>query len=288
MASIDKFAVFILTHGRPDNVVTYRTLEQQGYTGKVYIIVDNEDDTVPKYRKRYGDKVIEFDKLAISKTFDTADNFDDRRTAVYARNASVMIAEDLGLDYFLELDDDYTAFVYKFDASLRYAERRVKDLDKLFSLMLEYYSKSDAVSIAFAQNGDFIGGREATFASAVKTKRKCMNTFFCSTSQPFSFVGRVNEDVNTYVALGHKGKLFLTVNPVAIIQRPTQSNPGGYTDVYLKEGTYRKSFYTVMFAPSCTTIALMGSTHQRLHHKINWNCAVPCIVDEQWQKEGDM
>ena len=40
----DDFAVFILTHGRADNVVTVKALEKGGYTGKTYFIIDDEDD----------------------------------------------------------------------------------------------------------------------------------------------------------------------------------------------------------------------------------------------------
>jgi len=88
--------------GRPRNVVTYHTLMRQGYTGPVYIIVDNEDKTLGEYRKVYGDKVIVFDKAATAKTFDEGDNFNDRRAVIYARNASFQIARDLGLTYFLQ------------------------------------------------------------------------------------------------------------------------------------------------------------------------------------------
>ena len=100
------FAVFILTHGRPENVVTYKTLKKQGYTGKIYIVIDNEDGKAEEYRKKFGDQVVVFDKLAVSKTFDTADTQTDRRTIVYARNACFDIARDGGVRYFLELDDD--------------------------------------------------------------------------------------------------------------------------------------------------------------------------------------
>ncbi|EFI4081186.1 TPA: hypothetical protein J5F60_004390 [Escherichia coli] len=41
----DDFCVFILTHGRPDKVLTYRTLRRAGYTGKIFIVVDDEDKT---------------------------------------------------------------------------------------------------------------------------------------------------------------------------------------------------------------------------------------------------
>ena len=31
------FVAFILTHGRPDRVLTYEKLRKHGYTGKIYI-----------------------------------------------------------------------------------------------------------------------------------------------------------------------------------------------------------------------------------------------------------
>ena len=43
------FAVFILTHGRPDNVMPYKTLQKCNYTGKVYFMIDNEDQSADEY-----------------------------------------------------------------------------------------------------------------------------------------------------------------------------------------------------------------------------------------------
>ena len=38
------FAVFILSHGRADTISTYRALRDGGYTGRTYVVIDNEDD----------------------------------------------------------------------------------------------------------------------------------------------------------------------------------------------------------------------------------------------------
>lgn len=277
------FAVFILTHGRPRNVVTFDALKRQGYTGRVYLIVDNEDRTVDEYRRLYGDKIIVFDKAAIAQTFDEGDNFGDRRAVIYARNASFQIARDLGLAYFLQLDDDYTDFRYRINHKLEHPSDyfTVKNrLDEVFDAYLDYYKSTDAKSIAMAQGGDFFAG-SAAFG---KSKRKCMNTFFCSTERPFQFVGRINEDVNTYTWYQGLGNLFFTIPFVMVNQVTTQANSGGMTEMYLDSGTYLKSFYTVMYAPSCTTIGLMGSKHKRLHHSIVWDNAVPCIVGEEHRK----
>ena len=45
----EDFTVFILTHGRPNNVKTYKTLKRFGYTGKIHIVIDNEDIDNPDY-----------------------------------------------------------------------------------------------------------------------------------------------------------------------------------------------------------------------------------------------
>ena len=101
------FCAFILTHGRPDNVITYNTLLRHGYTGPIYIVIDNEDKTANRYYEVFGDKVVMFDKLSIAKSIDEGDNFDGRRAIIYARNACFDIAKKLGYTYFIELDDDY-------------------------------------------------------------------------------------------------------------------------------------------------------------------------------------
>ena len=99
-----KFAIFILTHGRPHNQLTLETLRRLGYTGKIYIICDNEDEQIPKYQENYGkDNVIIFNKEYAMSITDTIDNFNDKRAVVYARNMCHSIAKNLGLDYFLNL-----------------------------------------------------------------------------------------------------------------------------------------------------------------------------------------
>jgi len=279
------FTVFILTHGRPDNVITYKTLNRQGYTGKIYIIIDNEDKTADKYYENFGDKVIMFDKKAIAKTFDEADNFNDRRAIVYARNACFDIAKDLGITYFIQLDDDYTSFQYSINANSNYitSDTRIMNIDCHIDALLNFYKTTPIKTIAIGQGGDFIGGQYSSLFK-VQLKRKAMNSFICSTTRPFKFVGRINEDVNTYVNKGSVGDLFVTTHMLRLEQKQTQTNTGGMSDIYLDKGTYIKSFYTVLFSPSCCKIALMGEINQRLHHRISWKNAVPVILNEKHKK----
>lgn len=280
-----KFAVFILTHGRPDNVKTLATLQKCGYTGKIYFIVDNEDKTVDKYRQNFGSESVKvFDKKAIADTVDEGNNFDERRTITHARNASFDIAEDLGLTHFLQLDDDYTSFDYRLIIENEKCVKPVKNLDNILNLMIQYFESANFTSIAFAQGGDYIGGIDNGKGVYRFSKRKCMNTFFCSTSRRFQFIGAMNEDVNTYTSKGGRGDLFLTVPFVSITQTATQSNKSGITDMYLRFGTYCKAFTTVMMQPSNVRVSMMNSKHQRIHHSIDWAVTVPKIINHKHKK----
>lgn len=280
---MNNFAALILTHGRPDRVYTYDTLRKMGYTGRIVIVIDNEDKTQAEYRNRFGDQVVVFDKAGIAQTFDEGDNFGDRRAIIYARNAAFKIAEDLGIEYFIQLDDDYTEFRHRTNDEGNYIEGHVdyvRNLDRVFQALVEYYKTIPALSIAVAQGGDYIGGSK----TSKKPKRKCMNSFICSTKRPFQFQGRINEDVNTYTNLAARGGLFLTILEISLQQLQTQSNSGGMTELYLDSGTYVKSFYSVMYQPSSVAVSILNTTNPRLHHRVDWRHTVPVILHEEHKK----
>jgi ligand-binding sensor protein len=280
---MNDLVVFILTHGRANNIYTLKSLRKHGYTGKVVFVCDNEDKTIDEYLQKYEDVEV-FDKKEIAKSFDEADNFEDRRAIIYARNACFGIAEKLGYKYFIEMDDDYTQFEYRIYNTEKQKPKYIYNLDAVFSMLLDFYKKSNFATISMAQGGDFIGGKNNTMAKKPTIYRKCMNSFICSTERKFQFVGRINEDVNTYVKKQSIGLLMGTIPMVSLKQKQTQSNKGGMSDLYLDSGTYVKSFYTVLFAPSCTKIKPMGDKHMRLHHSIKWESAVPKILSQDLKK----
>lgn len=285
MMKNESFVAFILTHGRPDRVHTFRSLKKHGYTGRVVMLIDNEDKQRNEYEKRFPGMVKVFDKKAISNTFDEGDNFEDRRAIIYARNACFAVAKEMGVKHFIELDDDYQDFRYRADADYQFCDKtNVRQLDSIFDLLIDYLEVTGACAVAMAQNGDFIGGKNGTNASKLKPWRKAINTFVCSAERPFQFFGRINEDVNAYTCGARRGMLFLTIPNVGVCQKQTQSNAGGMTELYLDSGTYVKSFYSVMYAPSCVKVKDMGPVYRRMHHSVKWKNTVPCILDESHRK----
>lgn len=192
------FVAFIITHGRPNNVRTLRSLKEHGYTGPVVFLMDTEDPTYPEYVKNFGaENIILFDKLEEVKKFDVFDNFEKRTSTVYARNASFRIAKELGYKYFIQLDDDY----YWFGIRSEDGATSIRDLDTTFSYLVEFLESTGVLSVAFAQGGDHIGG----YDSSREVTRKAMNSFICSTDRPFDFLGKLNDDVNTYIQHGKTG-----------------------------------------------------------------------------------
>lgn len=284
------FVAFILSHGRADRVVTYDSLKKSGYTGRIVIVLDNEDPSAPEYISRFGsENVVIFDKAAIAETFDEGVP-GDRRTIVYARNACFDIARKLGYRYFIELDDDYTVFEWRFDNRLRYItkDKAIRNLDAVFDIMLDFFKKIPAKSIAMAQGGDYLSGGAGGEGKQLRTKRKAMNSFICDTERQFTFLGRINEDVNTYTRNTSTGDLFLQIQQVCLLQKQTQSNAGGMTEVYLDSGTYLKSFFTVMYQPSSVKVRTMGNEYvnqKRLHHRVNWMLTAPKILKEKFKKK---
>jgi len=274
----------------PDKVITYNSLKRQGYTGKIFIVCSKDDKALPEYKTQFGDEVLVFDKndYKNEQGYDIFDNNPNEKAVVYARNACFDLAKQHGIDYFLMLDDDYTDFRYKFNSDLKYSDyTKVKRLDNIFNIFLNFYKSINCLTMSFSQGGDFIGGKNGSGAEKIKIKRKAMNTFFCSIHRPFKFTGRINEDVNMYVSYGIRGHLVFQTNQFAINQITTQSNSGGLTDIYLDLGTYVKSFYTVLCAPSCTKIIMVGTEHRRLHHRISWdNCAVK-IISQDYKKTSN-
>lgn len=280
----DDFGVLILSHGRADGVLTIKTLQERcGYTGKWFIIIDNEDSQAEKYYQNFGkDHVIMFDKYQKSLEVDTCDVPRKRNAVLYAREVCFEVARKLGLRYFLELDDDYTEFRMRYDNNGSFGSIYVKQIDLIINEMIEFLDTSGAYCVAMSQTGDFIGGMGSRVYKE-RLSRKMMNAFLCDTEKEFHFIGRMNDDVNTYVSEGIRGKLFFTIADISLNQKDSQTNEGGLTDMYLENGTYVKSFFSVMVAPSCVKIAEMGCNHKRIHHLVDWKYCSPKIISDRFK-----
>lgn len=279
------FAVIIPTHGRYDRVYTVDSLRKSGYTGPIYLLCDDEDDQLNLYKKKYGKMVLVFSKDDYAGKFDKMDNFGNKACVVYARNAMWDAAKSVGLKYFSVADDDYTTIQYRITPSGGYYGKTTRNADALFCAYIDFMRESGVDTICFAQGGDYIGGTDnQKVKDGFKHSRKMMNWYFFDVDKPIEFKGTINEDLTSSITHGVTGSVILTSYMNSITQKETQSNAGGLTDIYLELGTYVKSFYSVIAAPSCVKVAAMGVSSLRLHHEITWKNAVPKIIRQEQKK----
>ena len=274
----------IISHGRAENVPTYPTLRKYGYSGRIILVCDDEDEDLQNYIDIYPEVEI-FSKQEVLKYTDPMDNKHDMRCAVYARNACFDIAERLGLEYFCEADDDYLGWVYRWEENGVLYRSTGANLDEVFMAYINFLeTNSNIYSVAFGQPGDYIGGVGSRLHQ-LKYRRKTMNSWICKTERRIQFNGTQNDDVNTYLLNGSRGQIYITFDGFMIDQPETQQVEGGMTDIYLGSGTYQKTWYTILECPSFVKAGMMGDRHWRIHHQIDWESAVPKIISSKYKKE---
>lgn len=283
----EDFAILLLTHGRAEHIVTIKALEKAGYTGKLYIVIDDEDDQEALYREKFGDKVIQFCKKEIDAWTDRGDNnAEDKRAILWARNASFGIAKKLGLTYFMMFEDDFTQITTKSTNEKRQFLHGVpiKHFEDFINVAIRFLDATGAKSVCFGQGGDLIGGIKSR-AMRQLVKFKAMNSYICRTDNPLKFASRFSEDVQCYCQWRH-GLEFYSIMCVQIIQNLTQGTPGGMTEAYKEVGTYQKAVMPLMYYPPAVRVSILhGNSFDRMHHFVQWNKVKPCILRENWHKK---
>lgn len=274
---MNSFCIFILTYGRPHKQATLKTLKRNGVTAPIYLICSDDDLKLKEYQKEYGDTVKIFNKKQAIKECNIDLMFNDHeqlKAVIYARHFVFKIAKQLKYQFFVMLDDDYSGFHV---ADFKNKVWRGKlNLQYIFQKCIDFYAKNEILlGFSTSQGGDFIGG---ITMDKNKVKRKAMNVFFCDTKRPLNFKGIINEDTNFYIDDGAKYGITMQIHNIKVTQHQTQTNQGGLTDIYLESGTYVKSFYSVILAPSAVKVSLMMTKNKRPHHKINYNAICPKIL----------
>ncbi len=281
------FAIFILTHGRAEIVVTYNEIKRAGYDGPIYIVIDDEDDQEDVYRRIYGEQVIKFCKSEVDSWTDRGDNrAEDKRAILWARNATWGIAKQLGLSHFMMLEDDQPSFIVRTtDKEFSVlGGKKITHFNAWINLAIEFLHDMDADTVAFGQGGDFIGGLHSR-ACRDMLKYKTMNSYICRTDRPIVYRGRFNEDCTDYVLGWMRGRGHWSIMALQITQAGMESRPGGMTEAYKQNGTFVKTSMTICYAPVAVRVAVLrGQENQRIHHNVNWDTVVPKLIRENYKK----
>lgn len=251
------FACIVISHGRPECSMV-KVLRECGYTGKIYIVVDDEDKTLPDYVERYGADVHVFHK---EENFDTGDLGGSKSIATFARNECRKVAVKNNLSYYFMLDDDLKSLSYRYNDNWHLRGIKARELDRLFEGICTYFDETPVQCIGFGNAVDYIGG-VPTFESG-NANRTVMNDYFLRTENIFSWSGRYSEDLIADVMCSRKGQAWFRFTPVmnqfdVWMPKKNQEYTGGCISSYKREGSFKMRFYEVMFYPDCVKLRESG------------------------------
>lgn len=91
----DDTVLFIITHQRAEKQLTLNYLKKAGYSGEIFLVVDNKDKDLEMYKKKYKDMLLIFDKEDYAKDVDAHINKFPMNGALFARNACIDFAKKM-------------------------------------------------------------------------------------------------------------------------------------------------------------------------------------------------
>lgn len=288
----DDFAIFICTHGRPDKQLTMKMLMARGYSGKVYLVLDDTDKTVQEYIDVWGaENIYIFNKNHYINTCDTGNNIPYYKTILYAKNAVEDIAKSLGLSYFVIADDDIFNLRIRFPEENKLKSFKIFTLDNILEYYIDFMQDADLAILGFGTM--FYSGIKVLSPSCLMNLRVPFNFVFRRTTVPIDWKSSYGEDIITATFYQKFGYRMLVVPYVQIdMIAPGSGADGGMDQTYAdrKYGIFKCLLYFLMFSP--------GTTHLRSHMKsrastkINvvaaylQNKTFPKILSDSYKKES--
>lgn len=278
------FAVFICTHGRPNAQHTYNTLRKCGYTGRIYLVLDNTDNSIQEYANNFdAEEILIFDKnyYINSDRFDNGDNKLHAKCILYAKRAVEDIARLMNFRFFAIADDDIVNFVIRYPQGNKLATYEIQDFDTVLDNYISLLTDCTA-AVGF--------GIALSYFKGIKTF-EYQN--LCKRILPYQFVIRnssvaVNwqswmcEDDITELQSSAVGNIWLSVPYVAQQIKPigSSNNAGGMVEQYRDFDTYTLKFNIIKYCPRKTYISYDGSKYV-LRKQTN-NC-FPKIISERFR-----
>lgn len=281
----DDFAVIVNSHKRPD-FTAYDVLRRCNYSGKIYVIVDDEDDTVESYERRHGKRFVDVFHKENEGKFDTCDNFSEPMGVVmFSRNEAWELAKRENIKYFFVMDDDLKSINFRYVVDDKLKSKVARHLDSCFEAMCEFMETDDRIyAMGFGLGNDYIGGVDRYITEFGK-KRLIMNGYLCCTERYFPFNGRICEDSVTSLNQAEKGKLFINLTSIMTVYDIWMPNKkqgnGGMQNTYKKMSSYAMRGYALMTHPSCVKIKQVENGFDTMIQK---QFAYPQIVSDRWKK----
>lgn len=274
-------AIFIISHERADRVETYETLRNSGYTGDLYVVIDNEDSMLPAYQDRFSDALLVFDKQFYIDNTDTLENDKLRASPVYARHAVEDYAQQMNLDAFGMFDDDVKNLRYRWrEADTIRSITLTKNLDTVFQMYFQFILDTDIATTSFANVLLYIGGVDG-IESRISNNREMYQIHLRNSKFPYEWKSVVNDDAVTELSYHRQGYMLWSL-PFIVFDSPKMNTlPGGMKTVYDSVSEFRRAFLATVAVPGvCKPVLSKG------HWVVGRNkkACYPCIVSSRYKK----
>jgi hypothetical protein len=278
------FAVFIITHGRPDKQLTYDTLRRCGYNGKIYLVVDNTDNTIQQHIDKYGaENIIVFDK----NHYINSDRFDNGTEgvfacAVYARRAVEDIAKSMKLAYFCMIDDDVTDLCLRIPLENKVRRLKIYNMDEIFNAYLELLEIKQISCLGFGYQTLYFSGMKY-FTTDFRPLP--FRLFIRKTSVDIDWSNWYGEDEIAGYQSNIKGLLWTAI-PLVMVTTSEEAT-GAMQTTYEQTTSFLRSIVELRYVPSqvviatCTRGKKKGTQHLYRRNQ-DW---FPKIISSTYKKE---
>lgn len=281
MRKTNNIGYFIISHGRPDEQLTYNLFISNGISSDdIFIVCDNLDETLQEYIANYKDNVLIFDK---QKYMDLCDSGVQKPTgihAVYARNAAIDFAKVKGYQYFVVADDDIKSLHHRVIENEKLKAYPVKNINDCFLSCIDFMNTNTHLScIGFGTNNTFIGGTKAAIYKR-GFDNMAVNIALYRAKTPIQYVSECQEDLIASILNNSVGNLVVSIPFIMVDAIVKGRNKGGNEGHYAEENTYYRYFGTLIYAPA--SVRIMSKSGELV--KNNKNNYYPMILSDRWKK----
>lgn len=279
------FAIFILTHGRANDQKTLKMLKENGYTGQYFLVVDNLDEQLEEYQKKYKDHVIVFDKLAAWEITDTFHNGKMLKAVVFPRNVVFQYAREKGIKEFAMCDDDISRLNYKnIEGGKLVTKKITSNIDQIIEAYVNYVEQAKITVLGMCEDGVFIGGVNQLVLNGYTPS--IGKFIFFRTADEVKYRGLYYEDNIATYDIPLQGRMSFSPTIISTVsQIDTKKTKGGMHDVYENTSSgYTCSFMVLMAHPSGIKISQKKDSWKVRKSQDNLR---PMLLDEKWRKVAE-
>lgn len=272
--------IFIPSYHRPTQLKTVKYFVKLGYpVGLLHVFIDNEADDISEYEKEaksVGFNLHIFDMEEARRRYDYVHRPSKaRRSAGQARNMFYDFAENMGIDFYVVIDDDTNNYqvrpfgIYKRTAQLH-------DFEHMFIEVEKMMRKFHIGLFGLSQTWELF----EPGAQAKLVRHKIMNTTF--TFRPYVYRGErgvQDDDTSQFVTALNEGYFIASFyTGLVLLQTQSATQSGGLTDLYAECKLLNKALIAPIQYPSAIHAERQTMNGNRLHHRIKYRYLAPKIL----------